>query len=76
MFIEQGNANLNADGLINWEKRKLIYSIVSKVLFFQQADYEIERNKDIPLFFFNGVLDDKEMFQRSLQAEPRDEKDK
>jgi son of sevenless-like protein len=72
-FIEQGNMNTVHHGLINWEKRKLIYSIVSQVRLYQQAPYTFEKNPLIQSFFANFViLDENEMYKKSLLREPRD----
>jgi len=71
-FIEDGNPDWINGNMINWEKRKLQYTILSKIDQYQRTAYNFRRVVDIQkLFTIAAVYNDKELFDRSLELEPR-----
>ena len=70
-FIEDGNKDM-LDGLINFRKRQLIYSIISDIQLYQQARYFITPNPIILGMIHNLPCKDEEALYRvSLIREPR-----
>jgi hypothetical protein len=75
-FVEDGNPNMIGD-LINWAKRKLIYTVVAHFLRFNKIDYIIEPITVADDYPFERLvkeasqLNDDELFEHSLQCEPR-----
>lgn len=71
-FIEDGNPDWINGNMINWEKRKLQYTILSKIDQYQRTAFNFRRVVDIQkLFTIASVFSDKELFDRSLELEPR-----
>eukprot|EP01095_Lingulamoeba_sp_RSL-Kostka_P015181 TRINITY_DN689_c1_g2_i1.p1 TRINITY_DN689_c1_g2~~TRINITY_DN689_c1_g2_i1.p1 ORF type:complete len:611 (+),score=170.69 TRINITY_DN689_c1_g2_i1:46-1833(+) len=75
-FVEEGNTDKIND-LINFKKRQLEYDVIVQVLKYQSATYNL---KMVPRFL-NIIkrmksLDEKSMYQLSLQIEPRNSKKK
>ncbi|KAH3767267.1 Ras guanine nucleotide exchange factor [Pelomyxa schiedti] len=67
-FIEEGNPD-TVDGLINFEKRKLIYKAIDVVQQYQEVGYNLSPVKGvIPEV---GFVPEEQMFNMSLQVEPR-----
>ena len=71
-FMEDGNPDFVKDNLINFEKRKLIYSVIAEVARYQSQPYAFPVLE--PIFTFLTELpsfSEKEMYKLSLTYEPR-----
>lgn len=71
-FIEDGNPDF-VRGLINFAKRRMLYRVISETLLYQDQEYQItpqgvvsELAASIP------PVNEKEIYNQSLQREPRD----
>jgi len=80
IFIEEGNPDM-VDGLINFNKRRLVYTVIQTLVGFQSTPYDIQVNEDIVQYIasfkkFDDKGDiitepEKELYQQSLIREPR-----
>lgn len=63
----------NNSQLINFSKRKLIYSVISQIQQLQQHAYNLHPVYQIAYYLTRGmrISDDQTMYQLSLQREPR-----
>jgi len=75
-FIEDGNASKFATGLINFKKCRLIAGVITELQQYQQKPYNLNKSDGV----FDHLqksqelasqLDDKKLYELSLQAEPR-----
>jgi hypothetical protein len=58
--------------LINFEKRKLVHQILSKIEESQNIGYNFKQVPELEKILQNlPQLDEKEMYKRSLECEPR-----
>lgn len=76
-FVDDGNPNC-IDGLINFSKRRLVYSIISDLLNFQNHPYNLTVIPELKRMLedINSQLEgitDKALYDISLQREPREE---
>ncbi len=74
-FIEDGNPDIKGN-LINWEKRKLVNTIISQIQKFQMVGYNLQRDEKVQAFFAQafascGPLSDRDLYSKSLEFEPR-----
>src|SRR4051812_28843670 len=71
-FIEEGNPDRLKNNLINFEKRKLVYTILSKIEQFQNVSYNFQRVPEIEELLKNlAQKSEKETYSLSLVCEPR-----
>lgn len=71
-FIEEGNPDRLADNLINFEKRKLWYNILSKIEQFQKVSYNLQRIPEVDEFLNTlPTMAEKQLWELSLKCEPR-----
>jgi len=72
--MEDGNPD-NVGGLINFFKRTIIAKVVQSVEQMQKTGYQFTMLPDIQkLLKTMPTLDDEELYERSLQLEPRNAK--
>jgi len=74
VFIEDGNPDVVQDGLINFSKRTLLYSVIQRLQQFQMEEYNLQSVYQIAeLLKLSTVVntDEGEMFHLSLLREPR-----
>jgi hypothetical protein len=58
--------------LINFAKRKLVYSVISQVQHYQQTHYNLQPVHQIASFLkILPFMDDQMMYRKSLEREPR-----
>lgn len=70
-FTEDGNPDM-IDGLINFNKRRLIYRVLSEIEQYQLTPYKIEIQKRILNHLSNlNFCNDEELYNLSLLREPR-----
>lgn len=74
-FINEGTPDL-IEGQINFRKRILWYTVVSKLLSFQRVPYPFEPVPEIQQLLRDithpkELLDEEQLYQRSLQVFPR-----
>lgn len=70
-FIDDGNPD-QLNGLINFRKRDLTYSIISEIQQYQNLGYNFQENSSIrSLIIHAAVLEDKDLYEESLRREPR-----
>jgi len=80
IFIEEGNPDM-VDGLLNFSKRRLVYSVIQKVEGFQSTQYDIAINEELVQYIssfkkYNEnneiiTVTEKDLYQISLSREPR-----
>ncbi|KAL6047267.1 Guanine-nucleotide dissociation stimulator CDC25 [Balamuthia mandrillaris] len=69
-FIEENPDK--AQGLINFAKRRLIYTVISKIQTYQQMSYNLQPVHQIRQFLLNlPNVDEQELYRLSLLREPR-----
>ena len=62
----------NNKQLINFSKRKLVYSVISQVQHYQQTFYNLQPVHQIQEFLRHlPYLDEQSLFRKSLEREPR-----
>lgn len=73
-FIEEGNPDY-INGLINFGKRKLVYTVISSVKQYQQAAYNLQPVYQIACLLWKPakerMMDEEEQYRLSLLREPR-----
>eukprot|EP01104_Vermistella_antarctica_P015645 TRINITY_DN5185_c0_g1_i1.p1 TRINITY_DN5185_c0_g1~~TRINITY_DN5185_c0_g1_i1.p1 ORF type:complete len:886 (+),score=242.94 TRINITY_DN5185_c0_g1_i1:3-2660(+) len=73
-FIEDGNPE-QVDGLVNFEKREMVYNVLAEISWFQELSYNFPDVEPINTFLYEVPnLDDKELYNLSLKREPRNAK--
>jgi len=76
-FVEEGNLDFISttktnEKIINWQKRKLIYTIINNIQQFQQLSYNLQPVHQIQEFLRKiPNVEDSELFRLSLEKEPR-----
>ena len=74
-FIEDGNPNTVEDGQINFEKTKLLGSVIRNVQQYQQYPYTIRKVPSIVRYLRKAMVlpedPDDTIYDLSLQVEPR-----
>lgn len=72
-FIEEGTLNFTEDGLLNFSKMRMIANVIREVRCFQDTRYSIEHNPKVSSYLLNKnlLLDDDELYRRSMELEPR-----
>jgi hypothetical protein len=72
LFIEDGNPDSTADGLINWDKWQMAAQVIKDVRQYQQTTYAFEKVEFISNFFYankDSPLSEEEAYKRSYQLE-------
>lgn len=70
-FIEDGNKD-KINGLINFGKRRLLYTVISEIQQFQQKGYVFTHEAPVEAYLSEiATLDENELYNISLQCEPR-----
>uniref|UniRef100_A0A0A9WMY2 Ras-specific guanine nucleotide-releasing factor 1 n=3 Tax=Lygus hesperus TaxID=30085 RepID=A0A0A9WMY2_LYGHE len=72
-FIEEGTPNFTEDGLLNFSKMRMIAHVIREIRHFQQTPYKIELIGKATDYLLDPslLLDDDELYQMSLEIEPR-----
>jgi hypothetical protein len=71
-FIEDGNLD-NIGTLINWAKRKALYKILNRIMYYQTADYNIKPIPEVQAMLRQAPqLDESELYEVSQLREPTD----
>lgn len=79
-FIDEGNPNTlmspKGKDLINFHKRRLVYNVIASIQQLQQTAYNLQPVHQIAVLFRpsrmrQSRMDEKEMWNMSLQREPR-----
>lgn len=71
VFIADGNPD-RKENRINFFKHKLVYNVVSRIQTYQSVVYDYAEVDSIQQFLNNlPRMNDKELFARSLEVEPR-----
>lgn len=71
-FIEDGNPD-TIHGLINFTKRRFLFRVISEISRYQQNPYNLHPVPQIQTLISNlSIKNDEELFELSLQREPRD----
>eukprot|EP01102_Stenamoeba_stenopodia_P023215 TRINITY_DN9920_c0_g1_i2.p1 TRINITY_DN9920_c0_g1~~TRINITY_DN9920_c0_g1_i2.p1 ORF type:complete len:887 (+),score=262.77 TRINITY_DN9920_c0_g1_i2:248-2908(+) len=75
-FIEDGNPDKLADGLINFAKRRRIAAVILEIQQYQQTPYALQPIPTIINLLSGGLqgLDEKAAYNMSLMVEPRESK--
>ena len=69
-FIDENPDTVN--GLINFTKRRLIYSVISKIQQYQQTHYNLQPvDQIIQELLKVNTLDETTLYNMSLKREPR-----
>ena len=69
-FIDENPDTVN--GMINFTKRRLVYSVISKIQQYQQTPYNIQPvDQIIQQLLQVSILDDTTLYNLSLKREPR-----
>jgi son of sevenless-like protein len=71
-FVDEGNKDKVRDGMINFNKCRLLSHVIREVQIYQQTPYSFSVDEQVQsmLVDCDGVSDD-ELFARSLELEPR-----
>ncbi|XP_055716567.1 ras-specific guanine nucleotide-releasing factor 2-like [Phlebotomus papatasi] len=72
-FIEEGTPDFTPDGLLNFSKMRMIAHVIREIRHFQQTPYKIDHIPKVTNYLLDTslLLDDDELYSRSLQIEPR-----
>ncbi|CAO1416546.1 unnamed protein product [Diamesa tonsa] len=72
-FIEEGTPDFTTDGLLNFSKMRMIAHVIREIRHFQQTPYKIDHIPKVTSYLLDTslLLDDDEMYFRSLKIEPR-----
>lgn len=72
-FIEEGTPDFTPDGLLNFSKMRMIAHVIREIRHFQQTPYKIDHIPKVTSYLLDStlLLDDDELYSRSLQIEPR-----
>lgn len=80
VFIEEGNPDMKGE-LINWDKRKLVHNIIAQIQKFQMVGYNLQKDPVVDRLLQDALAkaphlykDDRDMYAKSLQLEPRNAK--
>ncbi|KAL7033129.1 hypothetical protein ACKWTF_007492 [Chironomus riparius] len=72
-FIEEGTPDFTPDGLLNFSKMRMIAHVIREIRHFQQTPYKIDHIPKVTSYLLDTslLLDDDEMYHKSLIIEPR-----
>ncbi|XP_031638575.1 ras-specific guanine nucleotide-releasing factor 2-like isoform X2 [Contarinia nasturtii] len=72
-FIEEGTPDFTPDGLLNFSKMRMLAHVIREIRHFQQTPYKIEHIPKVTSYLLDAslLLDDDELYSKSLQIEPR-----
>ncbi|XP_058060108.1 ras-specific guanine nucleotide-releasing factor 1-like [Anopheles bellator] len=72
-FIEEGTPDFTPDGLLNFSKMRMIAHVIREIRHFQQTPYKIDHIPKVTSYLLDTslLLDDDELYHKSLQIEPR-----
>lgn len=72
-FIEEGTPDFTPDGLLNFSKMRMIAHVIREIRHFQQTPYKIDHIPKVTSYLLDSslLMDDDELYSRSLQIEPR-----
>ncbi|XP_052565795.1 ras-specific guanine nucleotide-releasing factor 2-like isoform X2 [Culex pipiens pallens] len=72
-FIEEGTPDFTPDRLLNFSKMRMIAHVIREIRHFQQTPYKIDHIPKVTSYLLDTslLLDDDELYQKSLQIEPR-----
>ncbi|CRK97308.1 CLUMA_CG010703, isoform A [Clunio marinus] len=72
-FIEEGTPDFTPDGLLNFSKMRMIAHVIREIRHFQQTPYKIDHISKVTSYLLDTslLLDDDEMYHKSLRIEPR-----
>jgi len=72
-FIEEGTPNFTDNGLLNFAKMRMIGHVIREIRQFQQTPYKIEPIPKVLNYLLDPsrLLEDEDLYQKSLILEPR-----
>uniref|UniRef100_A0A6E8V9N5 Ras-specific guanine nucleotide-releasing factor 2 n=1 Tax=Anopheles coluzzii TaxID=1518534 RepID=A0A6E8V9N5_ANOCL len=72
-FIEEGTPDFTPDGLLNFSKMRMVAHVIREIRHFQQTPYKIDHIPKVTSYLLDTslLLDDDELYHKSLQIEPR-----
>ncbi|XP_062717312.1 ras-specific guanine nucleotide-releasing factor 2-like isoform X5 [Aedes albopictus] len=72
-FIEEGTPDFTPDGLLNFSKMRMIAHVIREIRHFQQTPYKVDHIPKVTSYLLDTslLLDDDELYRKSLQIEPR-----
>ncbi|XP_055550871.1 ras-specific guanine nucleotide-releasing factor 2-like isoform X3 [Wyeomyia smithii] len=72
-FIEEGTPDFTPDRLLNFSKMRMIAHVIREIRHFQQTPYKIDHIAKVTSYLLDTslLLDDDELYRKSLQIEPR-----
>jgi hypothetical protein len=71
-FSDEGNASSTVEELINFEKNTLMANIIMDIQARQKVKYDLAEVTNVHTFLTSlRALSEKEAYEKSLQAEPR-----
>ncbi|XP_055608641.1 ras-specific guanine nucleotide-releasing factor 2-like isoform X2 [Uranotaenia lowii] len=72
-FIEEGTPDFTPDRLLNFSKMRMIAHVIREIRHFQQTPYKIDHIPKVTSYLLDTslLLDDDELYCKSLQIEPR-----
>ncbi|KAJ6634993.1 Ras-specific guanine nucleotide-releasing factor 2, partial [Pseudolycoriella hygida] len=72
-FIEEGTPDFTQDRLLNFSKMRMVAHVIREIRHFQQTPYKIVHISRVTEYLLDTslLLDDEELYRRSLQIEPR-----
>ncbi|XP_078036971.1 ras-specific guanine nucleotide-releasing factor 2-like [Augochlora pura] len=72
-FIDEGAPTITEDGLLNFSKMRMIANVIREIRNFQQKPYNIKLITKVTNYLLDPslLLEDKNLFEMSLEIEPR-----
>lgn len=72
-YLEEGTPNFTENGLLNFAKMRMIAHVIREIRQFQQTPYKIEKIPKVVNYLLDPgkLLNDDDLYQRSLLVEPR-----
>ncbi|XP_045030323.1 ras-specific guanine nucleotide-releasing factor 1 isoform X1 [Daphnia magna] len=72
-FIEEGTPDFTEDGLLNFSKMRMVAHVIREIRHFQSTSYKIEHSSKVNSYLLdvNNLVDDEDLYQMSLEIEPR-----
>ena len=73
--MNEGNQDYLKKGLINLQKRRLIYRELEEIRYFQKCKYNLKENQEIISFFLDYQISEHDFYWRSEMIE-KNERDR
>lgn len=72
VFIEGGNKDFLAAGIINFDKCHKVAKIIEEIVSFQKVPFNFEKSDEIQRSILNQIVKkEEEIYERSIELEPR-----